>query len=50
MYRADELNVNLIFCQARVGLMEMETSPAQRTSLLFGILSWITQIARVSTF
>lgn len=50
MHRAHELNVNLVSCQVRVGSMEMETSPARRTSLLFGILSWITQIARVSTF
>lgn len=50
MQGVDELNVNLVPCQVKVGSMEMEISPARRISLLFGILSWITQIARVSTF
>lgn len=50
MHRADELSVNLVSCQVRVGSMETETLPARRTSMLFGISSWITPITRVSTF
>lgn len=40
----------LVSHQVRAGSMGMEILPVRKTSMHFGILSWTTQIARVSTF